>query len=91
MTAPTTPARAAHAAAELLGDKTPPGSAPLDRDGRGAPAETSPCPVLRAQGITKSYRRGLWPRRQELVVLRGAEVQLCAGEIVGLVGENGSG
>ena len=52
---------------------------------------TSSCPVLRAAGITKSYRRGLWPRRRELAVLRGVDVELCTGEVVGLVGENGSG
>jgi ABC-type multidrug transport system ATPase subunit len=33
----------------------------------------------------------MWPRRHDLPVLRGAGLQLCAGEIVGLVGENGSG
>lgn len=48
-------------------------------------------PVLRATGITKSYRRGLWPRRRDLVVLRGADLELRRGEVVGLVGENGSG
>lgn len=47
--------------------------------------------VLDASGITKSYRRGIWPRRRELVVLRGADLVLGAGEVVGLVGENGSG
>jgi ABC-2 type transport system ATP-binding protein len=56
-----------------------------------AAAGTVSCPVLRAAGIVKSYRRGLWPRRRELAVLRGVDVELCAGEIVGLVGENGSG
>jgi ABC-type multidrug transport system ATPase subunit len=33
----------------------------------------------------------VWPRRRDLAVLRGVDVELCAGEIVGLVGENGSG
>lgn len=47
--------------------------------------------VLDARGITKSYLAGLWPRRRALRVLRGADLELRAGEIVGLVGENGSG
>ena len=46
---------------------------------------------LVATGITKSYRRGIWPRRRELAVLRGADFEVGAGEVVGQVGENGSG
>ena len=46
---------------------------------------------LGANGITKSYWRGIWPRRRELSVLRGADLAVSAGEVVGLVGENGSG
>ncbi len=46
---------------------------------------------LEAIGITKSYRRGLWPRRRTVAVLSGADLTVNAGEVVGLVGENGSG
>ena len=48
-------------------------------------------PLLTAEGIVKSFRRGWWPRRRRLPVLRGAGLQLGPGEVVGLVGENGSG
>lgn len=47
--------------------------------------------VLEAAGITKSYRRGMWPRRRAVSVLKGADITLGHGEVVGLVGENGSG
>jgi len=47
--------------------------------------------VLSASGVEKSFRRGVWPRRHRVDVLRGADLALTAGEVVGLVGENGSG
>lgn len=47
--------------------------------------------VLRVSGITKSFRRGVWPLRRSTNVLSGASLQVSAGELVGLVGENGSG
>ena len=47
--------------------------------------------VLSADGIVKSFKRGMWPARRSVEVLRGADIELRAGEVVGLVGENGSG
>ena len=47
--------------------------------------------VLAAEKLVKSYTRGIWPVRRRQQVLRGADLRLRAGEVVGLVGENGSG
>ena len=46
--------------------------------------------VLEAVGITKSFRRGVFPRRLYPVIVDAA-LTLAPGEVVGLVGENGSG
>jgi len=48
-------------------------------------------PVLRLSGVTKSFHRGIWPRRRTIQVLKGACLEVNGGELVGLVGENGSG
>lgn len=47
--------------------------------------------VLSAEGVEKSFRRGIWPMSRRQQVLRGVDLTLKPGEIVGLVGENGSG
>ena len=55
------------------------------------PLESSPPSVLTAEGIEKSFRRGIWPFTHPHQVLRGVDLTLQPGEVVGLVGENGSG
>ena len=62
----------------------PAGAGPAD-------APSRPDVLLAATGIEKSYRRGLWPARRRLPVLRGVDLALFPAEVVGLVGENGSG
>jgi len=52
---------------------------------------SSSASVLTAEGIEKSFRRGVWPVSHRQQVLRGADLTLYPGEVVGLVGENGSG
>ncbi len=69
------------------GQALPPRDTTVEQVGTTTPTE----PILEALGITKTYGRGLWPRRHGLPVLRGADVALWPGEVVGLVGENGSG
>jgi ABC-type glutathione transport system ATPase component len=61
---------------------------PVRIDAPACPATTA---VLAAWRVEKSYRRGVWPWRRTRCVLRGVDVALYPGEVVGLVGENGSG
>ncbi len=58
-----------------------------------APSRTGggPRALLTARGVTKAYRQGGLLRRRLRPVLLDAAVTLYPGEVVGLVGENGSG
>jgi ABC-2 type transport system ATP-binding protein len=47
--------------------------------------------VLAVRSVEKSFHRGIWPLRRKIEVLKGATLEVRAGELVGLVGENGSG
>jgi len=53
----------------------------------GAFVEPRGMPLVEARDVHKSYRRG----PEEVHALRGADLTLYAGEIVGLVGPSGSG
>lgn len=59
---------------------------------RSGLAETSDRPksaVLTARGVRKSDRQGVLRRRQ--IVLRGVDLDLYPSQVVGVIGENGSG
>lgn len=47
--------------------------------------------VLRVEELRKGFGHGIWPWRRRIEVLRGASLEVCSGELIGLVGENGSG
>ena len=47
----------------------------------------SDVPVLALQGVVRTFHQG----REALQVLRGADLEISAGEIVGLVGPSGAG
>ena len=66
-------------------------SEPQPLSGAAPPKGGSGAALLELSGLRKSFRRGVWPRRRTVEVLRGTDLQVREGELVGLVGENGSG
>ena len=43
--------------------------------------------VIRVAGLKKSFRKG----REELQVLKGIDMEIGAGEVIGYLGSNGAG
>ena len=60
------------------------------RGGAPEPAAPRGAAVLSVTDVSKSFRRGVL-RRRRTDVLKGASMEVRPGELVGLVGENGSG
>src|SRR5438034_982383 len=48
-----------------------------------AAVRTSTGAVLSVEGISKAYRRGIWPLRRTRQVLRGVDLSLRPGEVAG--------
>lgn len=48
-------------------------------------------PVLRIEGVTKYYASGSFLRRSVHEVLRGVNLEVRRGEVVGLIGGSGEG
>jgi ABC-type multidrug transport system ATPase subunit len=63
---------------------------PTPSDDDDEPAAPRGAAVLSVTDVSKSFRRGVLHRRRT-DVLKGASMEVRPGELVGLVGENGSG
>ncbi|HEY8565628.1 MAG TPA: ABC transporter ATP-binding protein [Beijerinckiaceae bacterium] len=59
--------------------------------GRKAPVAPGAPVVLEAKDVVVSFPLGGWLRRQELRAVDGVDLQVRAGETIGIVGESGSG
>ena len=55
------------------------------------PPSARPAPILRANGVSLTYKRGSFLRRRLIPAVRGVSLELGAGSTVSVVGESGSG
>src|SRR5215469_4404576 len=55
------------------------------------PSPSSPPAVLRAVGLTKVYPAVSGARQGDIELFRGLNLEVCAGEMVAIVGESGAG
>ncbi|MEM8903320.1 MAG: oligopeptide/dipeptide ABC transporter ATP-binding protein, partial [Actinomycetota bacterium] len=78
-----------HVAECVIAADAPRTSFPAVSPRRGA--ERSDEPVVRARDVTVTFRSGWWRSRREVHALAGVDLDVHAGEVVGLVGPSGSG
>ncbi len=55
------------------------------------PSPQAARPLLSLRGVAKTYRTGSFLRRREHEVLRGVDLDIHPGEVVGLIGASGEG
>lgn len=86
---PTVEVGAGHLAECVVADVGAVTSFPSVRPRRGA--VTNGEPVVRARGVAVTFRSSRWRARREVRALDGVDLDVHAGEVVGLVGPSGSG
>ncbi|MEO1064578.1 MAG: ABC transporter ATP-binding protein [Actinomycetota bacterium] len=88
-TPPVVEVGAAHVAECVVADAGVVTSFPSVSPRRHATASAEP--VVRARDVAVTFRSGWWRTRREVRALAGVDLDVHAGEVVGLVGPSGSG